>query len=319
MKTVQYINPQQEIPATLFEQFCISKLGMNSQKVSNQLQNWLEEDFSNGDVSLWASEWSKNQAEAFIVAKQDFILCGLPLMVHIFSLASGSLSTSFFSDFEDGNQIKKGQTILKIVGTAGALLLAERSSLNLASHLSGIATQTHNVKQKMFEIAKNHNLKLLPELLETRKTTPGLRSLEKYATRTGGAKNHRHALDTGAMLKENHLRMSESISYAIETLVKNAPILTKIEVEVSNLVEFEEALKSNKADVIMLDNFKADEVKITIQQRNLFNSNIKIELSGNLDEKNLEEILMLEVDYMSMGALIHKSKWVDMSLQLFPV
>jgi nicotinate-nucleotide pyrophosphorylase (carboxylating) len=155
-----------------------------------------------------------------------------------------------------------------------------------------------------------------PVVLETRKTTPGHRMYEKYATRVGGAQNHRHGLDAGAMLKENHLRSIGNICDALRLLKRTVPVLSRIEVEVTSLAEFRVALKEG-ADVIMLDNFSWDDVAVAVAERNVASSLAKLEVSGNLDGKSAERLVASGVDYASMGALVHKAVWVDMSLQLY--
>lgn len=304
-----FLMPKNELTQTDFINFCTLKLGVTPNRILKDILQWLEEDHGSGDPTLFAAMDKNQTVQFFIVAKQDFTLSGLQIMQEAFYQASGG-TTKLFSDFNDGDFVKKGSVVLGGLGTASSILLAERVALNLCSKISGISTKTKSILEDIRKYSAHISL------LETRKTTPGLRIYEKYATRVAGARNHRHGLDTGAMLKENHLRSVGSIEESLDNLIKNIPILTKIEIEVTNLTEFAAALKKG-ADVIMLDNFSYKDVAQAVQQRNKINSNIKLELSGNLDEKNIEEISNLGVDYLSMGALIHKAIWVDMSLQLY--
>ncbi len=304
-----FLMPKTELTQTNFNYFCNLKLGVAPQRVIKDILLWLDEDHGAGDPTLFAAQDKNQTAAFFIIAKQEFTLAGLPIMYETFKQTSGG-ETKLYSDFKDGDQIKKGDVVLGGHGHPGAILLAERVALNLCSKLSGISTKT---KYTLNEIRKYSST---VSLLETRKTTPGLRIYEKYATRNGGARNHRHALDSGAMLKENHLRYIGSIEQALENLENNAPILTKIEIEVANLNEFKAALQKG-ANVIMLDNFNENDVVLAVAERNKVDKYIKLELSGNLDEKNIDKISTLGVDYLSMGALIHKAVWVDMSLQLY--
>lgn len=304
-----FLMPKNELTQIDFIEFCTSKLGVVPNRILTDILRWLDEDHGSGDPSLFAGMDKNQTAQFFVVAKQDFTLSGLHIMQAVFYQSSGG-TIKLFSHFQDGDTIHKGDIIIAGEGATSSILLAERVALNLSSKISGISTKTKSILSEIRKYSKTISL------LETRKTTPGLRLYEKYATRVGGARNHRHGLDTGAMLKENHLRSIGSIEEALDNLTKNAPILTKIEIEVTNLLEFRAALNKG-ADVIMLDNFSHDDVKTAVQEKNKINSNLKLELSGNLDEKNIQEIASLGVDYLSMGALVHKAIWVDMSLQLY--
>nr|BFD30833.1 carboxylating nicotinate-nucleotide diphosphorylase [Pigmentibacter ruber] len=304
-----FIMPETEVTQTNFNNFCILNLGVAPHRVTKDILLWLDEDHGAGDPTLFAAQAKNQTANFYVVAKQDFILTGLPIMCETFHLASGS-EIKLFSNFKDGDQIKKGDIILGGKGNAGAILLGERVALNLCAKLSGISSKTKSILTEIKKFSPSIYL------LETRKTTPGLRIYEKYATRNGGARNHRHGLDSGSMLKENHLRYFGSIEYALESLSNKTPVLNKIEIEVTNLAEFRAALTKG-ADVIMLDNFGIEDVHQAVNERNKVNKNIKLELSGNLDEKNIEQIASSGVDFLSMGALIHKAIWVDISLQLY--
>ncbi len=304
-----FLMPKNELTQLDFIEFCTLKLGVAPNRILTDILRWLDEDHGSGDLSIFAGMNTNQTVQFFVVAKQDFTLSGLHIMQETFYQSSGG-ATKLFSDFQDGDSIQKGDIVIAGNGSASSILLAERVALNLSSKISGITSKTKSILREIRKHSKTVSL------LETRKTTPGLRIYEKYATRIGGARNHRHGLDTGAMLKENHLRSIGNIEEALDNLIKNLPILTKIEIEVTNLTEFRAALNKG-SDVIMLDNFSYDDVKIALQERNKVNSNLKLELSGNLDEKNIQEIANLGVDYLSMGALVHKANWVDMSLQIY--
>ncbi|MES2614098.1 MAG: carboxylating nicotinate-nucleotide diphosphorylase [Bdellovibrionota bacterium] len=304
-----YVMPTNKTETQEFTEFCNFNLGMAPSKILTDIERWLEEDHGCGDPTIFSAFQKNKVMQFFIVAKQDFTLSCKPIMEQVFRQVSTN-EIELFSNFKDGDDIKKGDIILGGKGKAASILLAERVALNLCSKMSGITTKTKQILSEIKKINKNINL------LETRKTTPGLRIYEKYSVRVAGARNHRHALDGGSMLKENHLRCIGFIEDAVTNLQRNLPILTKIEVEVTNLDEFRTALNLG-ADVIMLDNFSIENVKIAVAEKNKINTQVKLELSGNLDEKNLHEIVTSGVDYMSMGALIHKSIWVDMSLQIY--
>ncbi len=312
-----YSMPQKKLAAPDFYAFCNGGLGVSPGTVRRDIESWLNEDHGAGDATLFSAFQNNVEMCMYIVAKETFILSGLHIMAEVFRLA-GSPEIAIFSNFADGQEVLKGEIILGAKGQAAALLLAERVALNLGSRMSGVTTKTKFVQTSLQQAFKSSNSNIkCPVLLETRKTTPGLRMYEKYATRVGGARNHRHGLDSGCMLKENHLRSIGNIKTAIQILKERIPILTKIEVEVTNLDEFKVAL-SEQADVIMLDNFSLEEVRKAVEVRNKSGIGAKLELSGNLDLKNIEDIANCGVDYASMGALIHKASWVDMSLQLYP-
>jgi nicotinate-nucleotide pyrophosphorylase (carboxylating) len=304
-----YIMPTNKIESRNFIEFCHMKLGLTPSRVIADMERWLEEDHGSGDPAIFSGFTENKTMRFFIVAKQDFTLVCLPIMEQVFRQISQN-EIEIYSQFKDGDDVKKGDVVFAGIGKAAGILLAERVALNFGAKMCGIATKT---KKLLNEIKKiNPNV----QLLETRKTTSGLRMYEKYAVRAAGARNHRHGLDTGAMLKENHLRSLMHIESAMDKLKNSLPILTKLEVEVTNLEEFQSAL-SRGADVIMLDNFSIENVRAAVDFRDQMNPNVKLELSGNLDEKELSEIANSGVDYLSMGALIHKALWVDMSLQMY--
>ncbi len=304
-----FILPTNKVHKQDFTEFCNLKLGVAPTRIILDIERWLEEDHGSGDLTLFSGFTENKEMQFFIVAKQDFILSCKSIMEEVFRQVSSN-EIELFSNFKDGDSIKKGDIILGGTGKAAGILLGERVALNLCSKMSGIATKTKSILNEI----KKHNQ--LIHLLETRKTTPGLRIYEKYSVRVAGARNHRHALDGGAMLKENHLRSIGFMEDALLSLQNKLPILTKSEIEVTNLTEFRSAL-SLGADLIMLDNFSIEDVRNAVAERNKLNSKTKLELSGNLDEKNLGEIVNSGVDFMSMGALIHKAIWVDMSLQVY--
>jgi len=309
--------PENELTRTSVERQILSSLGMTPARLQRDVDAWLEEDFGGGDPSVWTQSALGTRMRVEIVAKQEFILCGLPFMALIFQKTHGHIPVQLHSTFNDGETVRRGDIILSGEGDAAALLLGERVALNLAARLSGIANKTHAMKLLVERASARQNLGA-PQLLETRKTTPGLRLYEKYATRVGGARNHRHALDTGLMLKENHLRSFGGVSGALGKARANAPILTRVEIEVSNLREFAEALEGG-ADVIMLDNFSVQDIQSAVELRKDRRRSVALEVSGNLTEENIAAVAQLGVDYLSSGALIHQATWVDMSLQLYPI
>ena len=294
-----------------FKDFCLIKLGVSPSQVRNTLQLFLEEDVGLGDTTVLTLPFLK-KASFSLIAKKPFRVCGLPLTAEVFSLACDK-DLSLKTIVEEGSDVKAGDIILSGEGSYAGLLLGERTGLNLASHLSGIATHTHN-----FATLKERILGTSPRLLDTRKTTPGLKLYEKYAVRTGGAYNHRYSLSSGAMLKENHLRSTSQLKTCLENTLVRVPLLTKVEVEVSNITEFKQALETT-VDVIMLDNFSLDMIKEALALKEKSSHPAKIEVSGNITEESLSTLVGLDIDFISSGALIHQSRWVDMSLQIFPI
>lgn len=306
-----------ELSRELIDRRIVAALGVAPGRFLRDVDSWLEEDFGSGDASVWTQNPVECRMKMEILAKQDLTLCGLNFMAGVFQRTHSSSSCQLFSRFNDGDFVQKGQVILSGEGDAAAWLLGERVSLNLGARLSGVSSKTRQMKQVIEQAVRGKNL-AAPTLLETRKTTPGIRLYEKYATRVGGARNHRHSLDTGLMLKENHLRSFGGISKALVQAKSTAAILTRVEVEVSNLDEFKEALEHG-ADVIMLDNFSLQNIRTAVELRQNSNRPIALEVSGNLTEDNIAEVAKLGVDFMSSGALIHQATWVDLSLQLYPL
>lgn len=303
-------------PADVQRQITAS-LGIAPQRFFKDADLWLEEDFGGGDCSIWTQHSANRRMRFQIIAKQDFQLCGLFFAAAVIQRTHASVPCTIGSQFRDGQHVSRGHVVLEGEGDARALLLAERVSLNLMAKLSGICTKTAHMCQLIARACSADSLKE-PVLLETRKTTPGLRMYEKYATRTGGARNHRHALDTGLMLKENHLRSFGGLEAALARSVSQSSVLTRTEVEVTNLTEFELALAGG-ADVIMLDNFAQADVVAAVRSRDASGRSVALELSGNLNEENIARAARLGVDYMSSGALIHQATWVDLSMQLYPL
>ncbi|MFP3206971.1 MAG: carboxylating nicotinate-nucleotide diphosphorylase, partial [Hydrogenobaculum sp.] len=207
---------------------------------------------------------------------------------------------------KDGDLVNKKDIIMELQGNAKALLMGERVALNLIQSLSGIATQTKFMLDKI----KDYEVKLL----DTRKTTPGYRFFEKYAVRTGAGTNHRFALYDMVLIKDNHINLYGSISKAVQQIRKNLSMAYKVEVEVSNFEQLEEALNLD-IDMILLDNFGVEDAKKAIELIRK-RSSIKIELSGEINKDNIEEYAKTRPDYISSGAIIHSSKWLNASMDI---
>jgi nicotinate-nucleotide pyrophosphorylase (carboxylating) len=264
----------------------------------------LSEDIGSGDVTSEALLESEPSGKAVIVAKQDGVLAGLPVAKMVFQAVDPTVVFRMLK--RDGGRIKNGEKLALIQGKTKGILSAERTALNFLQRLSGIATLT----SKYVEETKGTKARIL----DTRKTTPGLRVLEKYAVKTGGGQNHRMGLFDMVLIKENHLKAVGGISRAI-VRARSKSRGKKIEVEVRNLNEAREAVES-KPDWIMLDNMRIDQMRKAVQLIRSASRTIKIEASGNVNLKNVRNIGLTGVDFISVGALTHSAPALDMSLIL---
>lgn len=243
---------------------------------------------------------------ASFVAKADGVLCGIEIALRTFTFIDSSVQTEIL--IKDGENVKQGDVIAKVSGRTKSILKAERTSLNILQHMSGIATET----AKYVKCCEGTSC----SVAETRKTLPGLRSLEKYAVVVGGGKNHRYNLSDGAMLKDNHIDAYGGISAAVQALRDKVGHMVKIEVEVRTYDELWEALNS-KCDVIMLDNMTIEQMAESVK---IVGGNDKhkilLEASGNITLDNAAEIAKTGVDIISVGALTHSVKAFDISLKI---
>lgn len=273
---------------------------MNIDKVKKIIEDALYEDIFTGDITTDNLIDEKTIKTAIITAKEDGILCGIDIAIMTFKNLNSNLE--FEKLKEDGDKILKGEKILIIKGSAKAILKAERVALNFLQRMSGIATKT----RKYVDVLDNENIKLV----DTRKTTPNLRILEKYAVKIGGAKNHRFGLYDLVMIKDNHIKASGGIKNAVEKIKNNLSHAYKIEVETTNIKEVKEAIDA-KVDIIMLDNMDNKMIKeasITIDKKAV------IEVSGGIDLERLKSLKELDIDIISLGTLTHSIKSLDLSL-----
>jgi len=262
----------------------------------------LEEDLGPGDVTSEATIHPESESVAVMLAKQDLILAGLAVARAVFHYLDPNIQ--FTTIVKDGDVITAGTEIAKLSGNTRALLAGERVALNLLQHLSGIATLTTAYTEQV------KGLKV--ELLDTRKTLPGLRQLEKYAVRVGGGKNHRFGLYDGVLIKDNHIKASGSITKAVERSRKSAHHLLKIEVETKTLDEVSEALAAG-ADVIMLDNMPIDMMRKAV---GLVAGKALLEASGNITLKTIRAVAEAGVDFISSGSLTHSAPAADISMKI---
>ncbi|OUL22133.1 nicotinate-nucleotide diphosphorylase (carboxylating) [Nostoc sp. T09] len=270
------------------------------------LHGWLLEDIGRGDRttnSLLAKDVTPGTAKW--IAKAPGIIAGLPVAARVFQLLNEKVS--FVPMTNEGASCEQGQVVAEIHGSLDALLMGERVALNLAMRLSGIATLTNIYVEQIADLPA--------QLVDTRKTTPGLRLLEKYATTVGGAINHRMGLDDAVMIKDNHIAAAGGIGEAITRIRSQIPYPLTIEVETETLEQVKEALE-HKADIIMLDNMPLDMMSQAVQMIREQYSHIKIEASGNVTLDTIRAVAQTGVDYISSSAPITQSKWLDLSMKI---
>ena len=269
--------------------------------VDEDIKKWLAEDIPYWDVTT--SLLSSKRAEGKIFAKQDGIIAGIHFAKRVFEI----LGAEFESLVEEGQQVSKKTQIAAVKGEIHSLLQSERLALNLLGRMSGIATLT----AQMIEKAKTTNPNI--RICATRKVVPGLGKYDKFAVVTGGGDTHRFNLSDMILLKENHLRMFDSISNAIENAKDKTSFSKKIEVEVQNEEQAIEAVNAG-ADIVMFDNFTPVQVKIVVPKVREINSDILIELSGNISLEKLDMYSLEGVDLISSGSLTHSVKNFDLSM-----
>jgi nicotinate-nucleotide pyrophosphorylase (carboxylating) len=262
----------------------------------------LEEDIGPGDITTENLIDKNLKGIGEVVAKETLVIAGLDVARQVFEQLDPEIS--FKPNFKDGDFIEKGKIVLEVEGKLRVLLMGERTALNFLQHLSGIATNVRSYVERL----GNKNVRLV----DTRKTTPGLRVLEKYAVRVGGAHNHRMGLYDGVLIKDNHIAVCGGIKKAIESIKDKLSHLVKIEVEVSDLDEVKEAIEAG-ADVIMLDNMDIEHIKEAIE---FIKGKALVEISGGITIDILNQLADTGVDVISSGALTHSARSVDISMRI---
>ncbi|HEU4391291.1 MAG TPA: carboxylating nicotinate-nucleotide diphosphorylase [Blastocatellia bacterium] len=268
----------------------------------------LKEDLGRGDVTTRALVRPSVRARGRFLAKQDFILCGLEVAEAVF--ASLDVNIGLESRAYDGDSVREGTEFANIEGPAWVILAAERTALNILQRMSGVATLTRAFVDAIAGTAAR--------ITDTRKTTPGIRLLEKYAVTVGGGRNHRFGLDDGILIKDNHITLAGGVRRAVEAAREAATHLMKIEVEVGNESQVREAVAA-RADVIMLDNMPTDQVRDAVRLIREQAPDTIIEASGGITLMNVRQIAECGVDLVSVGAITHSAGSVDISLKLTPV
>jgi nicotinate-nucleotide pyrophosphorylase (carboxylating) len=262
----------------------------------------LEEDAGLGDVTSRAIFAPGHRSRAFIEPGHDLVICGLAVAARVFTRVDPNLRVEVH--VADGDRVRRGQRVLSVAGPTGALLTAERTALNFLQRLSGIATQA----RRYADAVANTGVRIV----DTRKTTPAWRALEKYAVRCGGCFNHRSSLGEHVLIKDNHIAAAGSLTRAVQLTRAAAPHLAKIEVEAKTFDEVKEAVRA-RADVILLDNMTPDQVTGAVA---LIGGAAMIEVSGGVRFETLRDYALPGVDLISIGALTHSAIAADLSLTL---
>ncbi len=262
----------------------------------------LKEDIGPGDATTNSLIPPGCSAAGLLVAKEEGVVAGLPVAEAVFRRLDPAVNFSF--QVQEGEQVTNAQVLARVEGNARALLTGERVALNFLQRLSGIATHVH----RLVRLLAGSKAKIV----DTRKTTPGLRLLEKYAVRVGGGNNHRFGLYDAVLIKDNHLKITGGIKRAIQQVRSRIPPTMKIEVEVENLAGVEEAIAAG-ADIIMLDNMDLLAMREAV---NFVAGRALLEASGGITEKNILAVAQTGVDFISVGALTHSVRALDLSLEI---
>ncbi len=262
----------------------------------------IDEDIGHGDITTECLDFGGQQGWAEIRAKERLVLAGLEMVGRVFQKIDPAIVAQ--SHFEDGDIVEAGTTVLTAKGNMAGLLIGERTALNFLQRLSGIATHV----RQFADILSDSPVRLV----DTRKTVPGWRVLEKYAVRVGGAYNHRMGLYDGVLIKDNHIAAAGGISSAVSRIRKKVSHLVRVEVETSTLSEVEEALSAG-ADVIMLDNMTDSDIAAAVD---IVNGRALLEVSGRVDRDRIAYLAATGIDIISSGALTHAARFVDLSMDV---
>lgn len=280
-------------------------LDLSSEELRGLIIHALAEDLGQGDLTTRVTVPEGIKARGTFFSKQDLVVAGFPVAAKVFEVLDPSIEWN--AAVEDGTEVSAGTPLAVASGAAVTLLAGERVALNFLQHLSGIATFARRLKEELAG--------LRAEFLDTRKTTPGLRSLQKYAVRVGGGRNHRLRLDDGILIKNNHLRLVGGIRKAIESARRQRPPGFHIEVEISSLPELDEAINAG-VDGVLLDNMTPEEVRECVARTG---GRVRVEVSGGITADNIRSYAETGVDYISVGALTHSAPAVDINFRIEPM
>jgi len=271
----------------------------------SQIDEWiylaLKEDIGSGDVTTQSIISPTSISSGKLIAKEQLIVCGLAVVKRIFELIDSRIQLDCLVG--DGDSVNQGDILALVKGPSQGILAGERTALNILQRLSGVSTKT---RQAVQEIEGTNAV-----IVDTRKTTPGMRILEKYAVKTGGGTNHRTGLYDGILIKDNHIQAAGSITAAIHNARRHTHHLLKIEIEVENFAQLKEALEAN-ADIIMLDNMSVADMAEAVR---IVNGRALTEASGNMGEYNLKKVAETGVNLISIGSLTHSARAMDISLR----
>lgn len=275
---------------------------LNNLLLDRIINNALEEDIFRGDLTSMLTIRRDSRSKALVKVKSPGVICGLEVAKRVFELVDPTMI--FTQTVEEGSQVKAGDIAAKLEGATETLLAGERTALNFLQRMSGIATVTRAFCDRI------NGTKA--KIIDTRKTVPGLRLLDKYSVVGGGGTNHRYGLSDGILIKDNHIKAAGGIANAMKAVKGKVPHTLKVEIEVSSLEELSEALEAG-ADIIMLDNMTIAEMNNAVQ---LVGGRAVIEASGNVSLENVYEIAATGVDLISVGALTHSVKAMDISMKI---
>ncbi|WP_432409568.1 carboxylating nicotinate-nucleotide diphosphorylase [Wukongibacter sp. M2B1] len=276
---------------------------MNWILVDEIIINGLKEDINNIDITTDNLIDDESTSKAYMIAKENGVIAGLSIVERVFKIIDDKAQVIF--NVKDGDEVEKGSNIAEIRGKTKAILKGERLALNLLQRMSGIATKCKQYKQ----IVNRYNVRIV----DTRKTTPGLRILEKYAVRMGGCHNHRYNLSEAVMIKDNHIKACGGIKEAISKIKERIPHTTKVEVEVEDISGLKEAIEAG-ADIVMLDNMDTNEMENAVK---IAKGRVILEASGGITRDTLIDVAKTGVDIISVGALTHSVKAMDISLRVY--
>jgi nicotinate-nucleotide pyrophosphorylase (carboxylating) len=279
---------------------------LESGDVIRSIGEFLAEDIGRGDITTSATVPRDVRAAGRFLAKESIVLCGLDVTEAVFFNLDPE-SSEIESQFVDGDEIEEGTVFGTLKGYADVLLIGERVALNLIQRMSGIATLTRSYVKAVEGTGAT--------IIDTRKTTPGLRQLEKYAVTVGGGKNHRMGLDDGVLIKDNHIALAGGIAEAVRAAKAKYGHLHKVEIEITNWAQLREAIDAG-ADIILLDNQTPDEAAKLVQMARDMNPNVLIEASGGMDLDRVRSYAEAGADLISVGRLTHSARAVDISFKI---
>ena len=279
---------------------------LESGEIMPAIGEFLAEDIGRGDITTTATVPAETRGVGRFLAKENLVICGLDVAEAVFFQLDPD-SSEIETTFREGDEIEEGTVFATLKGYADVLLVGERTALNLIQRMSGIATLTRSYV-KAIEGTK-------AVIVDTRKTTPGLRMLEKYAVTVGGGKNHRMGLDDGVLIKDNHIALAGGITEAVRAAKNSVGHLHKIEVEITNWAQLREAIDAG-AEIVMLDNQTPEEAAKLVQMARDMNPNVLIEASGGMDLDRVRSFADAGVDLISVGRLTHSARAVDISFKI---